>query len=304
MTGRPGRRRWRLRRVPREEPVTRIRYAGPPRRMTVWDRIVVCWRVWKGHRAAERERRRHELPRFYRRAEPGDVAGLTIDGASWTVGDFLPVGFDAHVRLPNPFWRVVAAGTEGAVLHEPYEGVSGEAVWAKALDCAEVAEANGLRMAGDTGWSDICGPLGNDGQGHRDGLWSWSPFECNIDPGVAERLFGLLGTETRPRDWCLCGKWEGGSHGWDTDIRLLGDTWSYFVWRARFRDVGGWICRPYSGQRDEHLPHIVWSGDRRWCLATLYSGHSSYLAGSRALIDAVLASGLESYEVALATEAR
>ena len=296
-----GRRRlwWPFRHRPRAEPTVVIRHAGPLPRMTLRERVVVRYRVWKGQRDIRRMRREHELPRFYKRAAGRDVDGLTINGASWTVGDFLPVGFDAHVRLPNPFWKIVAEGTEGAILHRPYEGERGEAVWAKPLHCAEVAAAHGLRMAHDTSSGAICGPRERARGSSPDALWNWPPFECNIDPSVAARLFGILATQTRPRDRCLCGQWDGGSHDWDTDVRLVTRGWSYFVWRARFRDVAGWICRPYSGQRDDHLPHIVWPGDRRWCLAMLYSGYSSYLGGSRALIDAVLHSDLEAYEVAL-----
>ena len=50
-------------------------------------------------------------------------------------------------------------------------------------------------------------------------------------------------------------------------------------------------------------PHIIWPRDRKWCLATLYSGFSNYLAGPRTLIDAVLGSDLEAYESELSNHA-
>ncbi len=149
---------WPFRHRPHAEATVVIRHAGPLPRMTLREHVVVRHRVWKGQRDIRRMRRESELPRFYKRAAGRDVDGLTINGASWTVGDFLPVGFDAYVRLPNPFWKIVAVGTEGAILHPRYDSEDEEAVWAKPLHCAEVATANGLRMAHDTSWGAICDP--------------------------------------------------------------------------------------------------------------------------------------------------
>ena len=115
---------------------------------------------------------------------------------------------------------------------------------------------------------------------------------------MAEQLFRLLARETGPNDRCLSGKWEGGSD-WDTEVLLVTRYWNYFVWRARFRDITVWLQQPDSFERQLHVPHVIWPADRRWFLATLYSGHSNYLSGSRTLIDTVLASELEAYEVAL-----
>ena len=275
-----------------------IQYVGTPRRMTVRDRALVHWRIWNAQRDTRRQQRAREQPGFYRRARQGDIDGLAINGDSWTVGDFLPEGFDAYVRLPNPFWKIVPAGAEGAVLHRAYDE-SEEDAWLKPVSCSEVARANGLRMTGDTGWGDICGTRDGEPPEGTNQPWSHSPFECNIDPQVARGLFRTLAGETRPRDTCLCGMWEGSSHGgWESaEVLLRTRGWNYLVWRARFRDVARWLCQPYSARRDDHLPHIVWPADRKWCLATLYSGWSSYLAGPRALVDAVLANAEEAYEV-------
>ena len=245
-----------------------------------------------------------DLPRFYRKAKPRDVEGLVVNGGSWTVGDFLPEGFEAYVRLPNPFWKIVTEDTEGAVPHLADSGDANDDAWAKPVACSEVAESNGLRMAHDTAWGHICGPHDRHLAARPDQAWSWAPRECDLDPFTAARLFRLLARETGPQDRCLCGQWEGGSSHWDTDVLLVTRGWNYFVWRARFRDVADWLRQPYSYERSLHVPHVVWPADGRWFLATLYSGHSNYLAGPRVLIDRVLASELEAYEVVLTDEAR
>ncbi len=78
----------------------------------------------------------------------------------------------------------------------------------------------------------------------------------------------------------------------------------YGCWRASFRSIAEWLQQQYSFERHLHVPHVVRPTDRRWFLATLYSGQSNHLAGSRALIDKVLESELDNCEVALPDEAR
>lgn len=263
----------------------------------------LCW-LWRARRNWNRELRKQDLPRFYRQAKQSDVHGLVVTGPGWTVGDFLPEGFEAYVRLPNPFWKIVPAQTETAILHRADSGdISREDAWAKPVPCSAVAEENGLRMTHESRWGQICGPHDRHLAASPDQAWSWAPHECDLDPVRAERLFALLASETGSRDRCLCGQWEGGSNGWDTDVLLVTRYWNYFVWRARLPEVAEWLQQPYSYERHLHVPHVVWPADRRWFLATLYSGCSNYLAGSRPLIDTVLASGLEAYEVRLADEA-
>ncbi len=130
--------------------------------------------------------------------------------------------------------------------------------------------------------------------------WTWGPQEGTVEPFVAEPLFELLSRWTRPADRCLSGKWEGGgSDHWRTGAKLVTPRWVYFVWACRFADLGGWLAQPDSLARENDMPHVVWPANRDWFLAILYSGHSSYLAGSREVVDAVLGSALEAYEVEL-----
>lgn len=179
------------------------------------------YRLWRAQRDWSLRLRRQDLPGIYRRAKQNDVRDLVVTGRSWTVGDFLPVGFDAYLRLPNPFWKIVETHTENAVLHGADSGDGREDTWAKPVRCSEVAEANGRRMTRDTPWSQICGPHDAHLAVSPDQVWSWAPNECDLDPVTAQRLFRLLASETSPNDWCLCGQWEGGSSGWDTDVLLV-----------------------------------------------------------------------------------
>ncbi|MYF11411.1 MAG: hypothetical protein F4229_10575 [Gammaproteobacteria bacterium] len=296
--------RWRPigRRRPSQRASVVMYTSDTPQKMGLRDRALMRYRIWQHHLQHRRKLRAYELPGFYRRAKQRDVEGLAIRGGSWTVGDFLPEGFEAYVRLPNPFWKVVPPNTAGAVGFEPGGGEGTEGHWAKPIRNDEVAQANGLRMTHDARWGAICGAHDGHFADSPDQVWSWAPHECNIEPFVAETLFRLLANESGRNDRCLCGQWEGGSR-WDTDVLLVTRGWTYFVWRARLRDVAAWLQRPDSSERNEHIPHIIWPTDRNWCLATLYSGHSNYLAGTRTMIDAVLSSELEAYGVALTDRA-
>lgn len=281
-----------------------IKYAGDTESPALWDHLLSRYRFWQAQRDRSRELQKYELPRFYQRAKPRDVNGLIMNGPSWTVGDFLPEGFEAYVRLPNPFWKIVPEQTKTAIFFEGRgSGDNREDIWAEPIRNSVVAEVNGLSMTKNSDWGLICGEHGGRVSANQDQVWSWAPHECDLDPITVERLFGLLGAGTAPRDSCLSGWWEGSSD-WDSGVLLVTSGWNYFVWRARFRDIGDWLQQPYSFERNLHIPHVVWAADRRWFLATLYSGYSNYLAGSRLLIDTVLASELEAYEVKLADEAR
>ena len=189
---------------------TLVHAAGTPASDTLLNRLRTRYRLWRARRDWRRSRRMYDRPRFYRRARQSDVDGLLINGTSWTVGDFLPVGYQAQARLPNPFWKIVAESTEGAMLHKADTGDGRDDTWVKPVSCAEVAAANGLRMTHDSGWSEICGPHDAHLAASPDQAWSWAPHECDLDPLMAERLFRLLASETGPTDRCLCGQWEGG----------------------------------------------------------------------------------------------
>jgi len=299
---RRSRRRWwsiGRRRPSRQNGVVEVYMSGTPRKPGLRDRALMRYRLWQ-HR---RKLPTYDLPRFYKRARPRDVEGLTICGDSSTVGEFLPEGFEAYARLPNPFWKVVPPNTAGAVFFEPDSGEDTESHWAKPVRNDEVAQANGLRMTHDAHWGAICGARDNHLAASPDQVWSWAPREDNIEAFQAKALFRIVANESGQNSRCFCGHWEGANRDWDTDVLLVTGYWNYFVWRARLRDVAAWLQRPDSYERDLYTPHIVWPADLKWCLATLYSGCSNYLAGSRTMIDTVLSSELEAYSVALTDRA-
>ena len=250
-------------------------------------------------RHAEDSPRELRIPTIYTPANHEDLSGLSILGPSWSVGDFVPVGFEAYAWLPNPVWKAVPPGTAGAIYDR--ESNADESSWWKPLKWSAVAAANGAAMTKDTRFHEISGSC-DAGAGTSDEVFTWGPSEGTMEPFIADGLFSILERETGADDSCLVGQWEGGS-SWCTEAKLLTPHWNYFVWRASFAELADWLRQPDSFERSVDCPHIIWPSDRKWCVATLYSGFSNYVAGSRALIDAILASDLEAYETELSAKA-
>lgn len=246
-------------------------------------------------RHAQESPRERRIPAFYTPATREDVDGLTIRGPSWTVGDFMPSGFEAYAWLPNPIWVAVPPGTDGAVSDTQS---SGEHRSWKPMKWSEAAAAHGVTMTKDTEMHEIWGPPDPNTGRPVDPGDDWYQSEGTLEPFIADMLFSILNGETGWGNTCLVGQWEGGSN-WYTEVKLLTPHWSYFIWRAALGDLAEWLRQPDSFDRSVDCPHVIWPADRKWFIATLYSGFSNYIAGSRSLIDALLASDLDAYETDL-----
>lgn len=235
-------------------------------------------------------------PLFYKPAEPGDVEGFEISPVGRGIDGKVPLGFEAYVWLPNPAWKWVDPTHEGAV-EQGYNDQEPNRMVIP-VRWSEVAAANGQHMDRKSRWNEICGPHTDYGQQalSPNQNWTWAPEEQNIEQSTVVVLEELLSRWTSPNDRCLCGKWEGGSD-WDSKVRLAFPHWTYYIWSCRFDDLITWLKQPNSGERNSDMPHVVWPDDRSWFLAILYSGYSSYVAGPKELIDEILASDIETYEV-------
>jgi hypothetical protein len=115
-------------------------------------------------------------------------------------------------------------------------------------------------------------------------------------------LCDLLSAHTATRDDCYIGVWHG--FGWLDRSDLLSspeldlDQRTYLVRRGPIetaREIG-W--RHFDGSFESEPPNLVWPADRAWFVAGDVDLDSTYLGGSGALIDALLADPrLEAWEV-------
>ena len=248
---------------------------------------------------------RSQKPSFYFPADPQDVSGIETNPSGRGVDEFVPMGFESYVWLPNPAWKWVDPEHEKAMSFATHD--KQQDLWAIPVNWSAVAAANGKHMYKNVTWAEICGPSTN--RGHKaispNQVWTWSPAEGNIEPFAVKCLATILASWTSPDTRCLSGRWEGvNNQDWDTDVRLVFSNWTYNVWSCRFDDLIEWLVQPNSFERGNHLPHVIWPEDRCWFLAVLYSGCWSYVGGPRTLINSIIASDLEAYEVEITDHAQ
>jgi len=178
----------------------------------------------------------------------------------------------------------------------------------------------GVRLGPETRWDDLDGP-GSD-------TWVLWPGEL-IGPEV-ETLAHTLAEHTSSADACSFGFWSGWGHLDATGVLYMAGgpaarrlaTWraraagrrrnrrnrkqlrrlptfpthggsrSYLLFRGSVAEAGSFW--PATGQ----CPTIWWPDDRAWLVHTHIEATSTYLGGSRALIDQVVGEQvLESFEV-------
>jgi hypothetical protein len=215
-------------------------------------------------------------------AEAGDwIAAARRPFADYVVGSLVPVSFERYAR----------------VLH-PARTVSNTSVrW------ETVAHWSGRTVHSLAQWEALSRPLGD--------LAAPPPFVYPPNTGglrgVQLAAFcGVLAAHTASRDDCYIGVWHG--YGWRFDrsdlaswFELRLDQRTFLVRRGSIetaREVG-W--RHADGTFVPEPPTIIWPADRAWFIASDVDLDSTYLGGSRDLIDALVADPrLEAWEVGAA----
>ncbi len=124
-------------------------------------------------------------PSFYRPVESPAEAQWYVEAlrcGRWTVGLFVPAGFEAYVRIPHPKWKTVPEGTFGAIFYHE--------CWRRPVAF------------------DVEGEAYDADEGQLIGPW-------------ADVLFSTLADVSAKSDVpCVCGLWEGyGGEGGDLQQR-------------------------------------------------------------------------------------
>lgn len=197
----------------------------------------------------------------------------------------IPLGFESYARLPHP---VLSA--EGRTVR-----------W------SEVAEWSGTELHNWTTFPEVAlprhlpeEPMPWDGDG---------PEEGTLPRGDAAVLTEILRESTTDPEDCWFCLWEG--HGWDNVAAYhITDDGSVLRGTPPPDPVPAWIRsgpRVRLPERDHLLytgpveavsafvpeqgqtANLWWPADRSWCVATEIDLRETYLAGSRALVERVLA---------------
>ena len=218
------------------------------------------------------------------------------------VGSFLPAVFDAYARVLNP------AGED------------------RTTRWRDIAASNGVELRPESTFADICGIDPDDARA----LDRAVPLSGCLPDEETRALSRLLeGFTTTPERCWFCiwvgqGFWWHGAHSIfvsgtegtrvhreelaaherrskevDAIMRRVPQVHArsreYFLFRGWVRLADAFP--PIEG-RWFQSPNIWWPEDRAWCAITEVDGYSSYVGGTRACIDAVLASSeLETIEV-------
>jgi hypothetical protein len=219
------------------------------------------------------------------------VAG--ISRSDFTVGSIVPAVFDAYARVFHPAER--GRGDEAV-----------EVRW------AHVAGANGRLMHPAAEWGSLTGSWQSDGQ---PGVWDEPPSEGTLPHALASRLADVLAGHTERSQQSCFALWEGwgvpevmvafrpgnsdeGQRDAHQSIEAEIASWRGLIGSApRFKlsTRGMLLLRgPLAAVEDFYAfhrdpPSMWWPEDHTWCVATDIDLMTTYIGGSTACINALLA---------------
>jgi hypothetical protein len=194
--------------------------------------------------------------------------------ARWTrdavfVGSVVPQGFEAYVRILHPAQR------------KPEDGGT-RVRW------SAIASSTGRMVHPEMQFHRIANlPATN-----ADPPWDYPPQEGLLPREDCERLASLLRPYTSTPEVCWFCIWEGFGGYFDAERyrhvqRVKTPERAYVLYRGPLDAVTsfhwGWIWQS---------PNLWWPDDRAWCVATEIDLPETYLGGSQACIDRVLADDL------------
>ncbi|MGY1703021.1 hypothetical protein ACI79C_00470 [Geodermatophilus sp. SYSU D00697] len=207
------------------------------------------------------------------------VAAAVRGQEAATVAALVPPVFAAHARVFHPAVR--------------YEGLDDRDVsW------AEVAEANRTVAHPAMEWTSITGSMEFLGEDNQSPLWDDSPALGHLPEHVAAALARVLRRHTGTPDDC----WFGLSTHW---AEVLALPHLEPLPRLELPGRAFWLLRgPVELAEANLLPepasqsaNLWWPADRAWFVATDIDLVTTFVGGSRACVDAVLAAeGLETAE--------
>lgn len=209
------------------------------------------------------------------------------------VDSVVPGGFQAYIRILHP--------------------VQDGRTWADV--CAETGATAHAAMQ----WNAISRYRGGDTCSDAEGV---APRLGNLEPAALQLLYAALAPSVGAQ-LCWFALWEGwGWFGGGTALVSLGDPAdpmdgsapalspsmlagpklelpfrAYHLFSGPLEAVFGMGWHHTPDWFQPQSPSLFWPQDRSWCVATEIDFDSTLVGGSRELVDRVLASGLEAWEV-------
>ena len=200
-------------------------------------------------------------------------------GRPGTVAGTVPPVFPAYARVLHPAARYVGDDDE-------------DVTW------AEVAAHNGTVAHPLMQWPSLTGAWDYVTSDSQPPVWDGPPSDGHLPVQVALALARVLARHTTTPDECWLGRWDG--HGADAEalqgvprLLLRGDR-ALVIVRGTVLDA----ARNLAPEPFEQSAHLWWPADRAWCVATDLDDMSTYVGGTAACIDELVAApDLEAHPV-------
>lgn len=194
-----------------------------------------------------------ERPSFYVPVENAECAEWFVGRLqpdAWTVGLYVPKGFEAYVRIPHPRWKQVPERVPGAIF---YHG---------SWRCPVAFDSDQKAHVADVG--QLIGP------------WADVLFETLAD------------ASSSTDEQCICGLWEGYNvDGPSTSRFEIGMNLGFLLYRASRNAIARGLST-HRLPDPSHVPSMIWPEHRSWCVVTPFQFFSTLVAGPRTLIDRLL----------------
>ncbi|NEK58277.1 hypothetical protein GCU56_10385 [Geodermatophilus sabuli] len=203
------------------------------------------------------------------------VAAAVRPFGEHVVGGLVPPVFPAYARVFHPAARYV--GLEDV-----------DVTW------AEVAAANRTVAHPAMEWGSITGAMEFFDEADQSPLWDGAPAMGHLPESVARRLAEVLARHTTTPEDCWFGVWSGfAALVADAPTLALPGREHWLV-----RGPLGLAAANLAQEPAEQGASLWWPADRAWFVATDIDLVSTYVGGTRACVDDVLAAaGLETSEV-------
>jgi hypothetical protein len=207
-----------------------------------------------------------------RDVSPGDWLAPRLNPFGQDTGSIVPVGFEAYARVFHPIWDygrwTDLAGENGRVAHSQMQ----------------------LHLIS-----------ARPGSGPAFGMHDAS--EGSLPPAEREALVDLLTPHTKTPDRCWFAVWEGFGNLDRADVveRIEVPGRSYLLAAGPIESVLEPV--PTVVGDGGQSPNLWWPDDRAWIVVTEIDFAWTYVGGSRAAIDAVLADDrLEAFEALISDD--
>lgn len=188
-------------------------------------------------------------------------------GGYMSVGAIVPTGFDAYARVFHPAYRW-ADGRQ-----EPVR-------W------AEIARGAGMELHVVIRWDEIAPPPGQEPPERLS-----PPQEGQFPTEEAEAVVQVLRRHTAAPDRCWFAIWDGFGGLWPDErwpgvARLHLPSRDYVLLRGPIEAAS----RSFMPSPSRQSANLWWPEDRAWCVATEIDNMWTYVGGTEACIEALLAS--------------